>query len=59
VGVAGEYWWELDDAAKVYRPCTQNLKNFKPASGLLHHFFATYVDNVQVTSRQPLVLRTR
>jgi len=36
-----EYWWEVD--GDYYRPNTQNLKNFKPASGLLHHFYAKYI----------------
>ena len=41
-----DYWWELDSDGLHYKPNTQNLKNFKPASGLLHHFYAVYINEV-------------
>lgn len=40
-----DYWWETDGDS--YRPITANLKNFKPASGLLHHFYTIFIDNVR------------
>ena len=27
------------------RPITDNLKNFKPSSGLLHHFYSIFIYN--------------
>jgi hypothetical protein len=38
-----DYWWELDASGQYYRPNTANLKNFKPASGLLHHFYSVFI----------------
>lgn len=41
-----DYWWEqeTDEMGNIfYKPNTQNLKNFKPASGLLHHFYQVYI----------------
>ena len=41
-----DYWWEQEvgkNGTVYYRPNTQNLKNFKPASGILHHFYQTYI----------------
>lgn len=40
-----DYWWEVDDDEGCYRPITANLKNFKPASGLLHHFYTVFVED--------------
>eukprot|EP00952_Eustigmatos_sp_NYUAD-ZCMA_P006741 28866-Eustigmatos_ZCMA.PRE.1 len=37
-----DFWWELDDDG-CYKPNTANLKNFKPASGLLHHFYHVFI----------------
>jgi len=41
LNMAKEYWWESD--GEYYRPNTLNLKNFKPPTGLLHHFYAVYI----------------
>jgi len=43
--MAKEYWWESD--GEYYRPNTLNLKNFKPPTGLLHHFYAVYVHDLE------------
>lgn len=40
-----DYWWELDTDDQCYKPNTQNLKNFKPASGLLHHFYSVFIND--------------
>jgi len=41
LNMAKDYWWESD--GDYYRPNTQNLKNFKPTTGLLHHFYGVYI----------------
>ncbi|EWM27122.1 hypothetical protein Naga_100046g45 [Nannochloropsis gaditana] len=41
-----DFWWEQEEDEQgvvFYKPNTQNLKNFKPASGLLHHFYQVYI----------------